>query len=171
GFSDFFGIWAFGFRILIALCASSILHAAASDALFDQGLAAYRTNDYSRAAAVFEQSFAQRPASGTLQNLGNAEWQQGHTGWAILAWEKAVWLDPFNHAARNNLRFGRRAAQVQSPDLTWYEVVSSWLPSSWWAWIAGVSLWLSVAMITLPDILRRPRAAWHQAVAALGLMV
>ena len=92
-FSDFFRISAFGLRILIAVFVSSILHAAASDALFDQGLSAYRANDYSRAAAVFEQSLARRPASGTLQNLGNAEWQQGHTGWAILAWEKAVWLE------------------------------------------------------------------------------
>ena len=112
-----------------------------------------------------------QPASGALQNLGNAEWRCGSTGAAILAWEQARWLDPFNQSARQNLRFARKTAQLEAPDLAWYEVVSTWLPASWWAWIAGISLWLAVGMGMLPGILRLRKATWHQAVAALGLMV
>ena len=142
--------------------------AASADALFREGTGAYRAGDYSRAARAFSEAAGRRPASGTLQNLGNAQWQGGQTGRAIVAWEQALWLDPFNRAARDNLRFARKAAQVEAPELSWDEVVSTWLPIDWWAWITGASLWLAVGMVLLPGILRCRKAAWHQAVAALG---
>ena len=158
--------------LLLASCVWPISAPAQSaNALFQAGVTAYRTNDYARAAEAFSQSVALQPASGALQNLGNAEWQRHRTGAAILAWEQALWLDPFNQSARQNLRYARKNAQLESPDLAWYEVISTWLPVSWWAWIAGVSLWLSVGVVLLPGILRRRKATWHQAIAALGLMV
>ena len=142
-----------------------------AEALFQAGVTAYRAGDYALAAEAFSQSITLQPASGALQNLGNAEWQRHRTGAAILAWEQALWLDPFNQAARQNLRYARKNAQLEAPDLAWYEVISTWLPVSWWAWIAGVSLWLSVGVVLLPGILRQRKATWHQAIAALGLMV
>lgn len=142
-----------------------------ADALFHDGTEAYRAADYARAAIVFREAARQQPASGTLQNLGNAQWRLGRTGLAVLAWEQALWLDPFNAAARGNLRFARKAAQLEIPELTWYEVVSTWLPVNWWAWIAGLSFWLAVGMGLLPGILRLRKAAWHQAVAAFGLAI
>ncbi len=147
------------------------LSAASADTLFKAGVSAYRAGDYSTAAAAFRQSVNLRPASGALQDLGNAEWQRHSVGAAILAWEQALWLDPFNSAARQNLRFARKTAQLEAPELAWYEVVSTWLPVNWWAWIAGASLWLAVGMGSLPGILRRRQATWHQATAAVGLMV
>ncbi len=158
--------------LLLALFASlPILSAATPDALFRDGANAYRAAEYAHAAESFRQSAALEPGSGALQNLGNAEWQCRRKGAAILAWEQTLWLDPFNHAARQNLRFARKTAQLEAPDLAWYEVVSSWLPVSWWAWIAGASLWLAVGVGTFPGILRRRKATWHQAAAAFGLMV
>jgi hypothetical protein len=121
-----------------------------------------------QAAGAFAQSAAVQPAGGTLQDLGNAEWELGHAGTAILAWEQALWLDPFNKFARSNLRFGRRTAQLESPELAWYEVVSSWLPATSWAWVAGLSLWVAVSISTVPGMLRWRKAAWHQAVAAFA---
>ena len=145
--------------------------AASPEALFHEGAAAYRAADYAKAAQLFRLAASTRPAPGTLQNLGNSEWQRGQTGEAIRAWEQSAWFDPFNAAARNNLRFARKEAQLEAPELTWYEVVSTWLPPHWWAWIAGGSLWLAVGMTLLPGIFRRPKAGWHQTVAALGLMI
>jgi len=171
GFRPSFGLRysAFGFLLLPFLSLSAF--ASLPDALFQTGVAAYRAADYSVAAAAFRQSVALEPASGALQALGNAEWQQRRTGDAILAWEQALWLDPFNESARQNLRFVRKTAQLEAPELAWYEVISTWLPVSWWAWIAGGSLWLAVAMVLLPGILRRRKATWHQAIAAVALMV
>jgi tetratricopeptide (TPR) repeat protein len=144
---------------------------APADALFRFATNSYYAGNYSQAAGALAQAAILQPAAGTLQNLGNAEWQRGRTGSAILAWEQAIWLDPFQTSARANLRFARRTAQLEIPDLAWYEVVSSWLPTNWWAWVAGLSLWLAIGVNTVPGILRWPKLAWHQAVAALGLAI
>ena len=155
--------------LVVGLCDTGV-RAAPFEELFQEGVAAYRAADYASAAKAFRQSIARQPASGALQNLGNAEWKLDHTGAAILAWEQALWLDPFSTPARMDLRFARKTAQLEAPELAWYEVISTWLPANSWAWIAGVSLWLAVGMVMLPGILRLRKAAWHQAVAALGFM-
>lgn len=136
---------------------------------FQSGTTAYESGDYGRAAEAFREAAAKRPSSGALQNLGNAEWQRGRNGEAVLAWERALWVNPFNGDARNNLRFARETAQLDSPELTWYEIASAWLPVNWWAWLAGISLWAAIAALVLPGVLRWRKAAWPQAVAALGL--
>ena len=160
--------------VFLPLMASLVTLSAASvspDALFQAGVSAYHGGDYPAAAAVLREAVAREPSSGALHNLGNAEWQNHRAGAAILAWEQARWLDPFNPSTRQNLRFARKTAQLEAPELAWYEVISTWLPVNWWAWIAGVSFWLAIGMVTLPGILRRRKTTWHQAVAALGLMI
>ncbi|HWI59940.1 MAG TPA: hypothetical protein VNZ22_22110, partial [Bacillota bacterium] len=161
-----------GWRILLLLFGLTATgYGAPAEALFRTGTNAYSAGDYTLAAQTFREAALRQPASGTLQNLGNAEWERGQAGVAILAWEQALWLDPFNGSARNNLRFARKTAQLESPELTWYEVVSTWLPVNWWAWIAGLSFWLAIGMVLLPGIFRRHKATWHQALAAFGLAV
>jgi hypothetical protein len=145
--------------------------AAEPDSNFTDGVKAYDSGDFTAAAGAFERSATSQPASGSFQNLGLAEWKRGRTGEAVVAWERALWLDPFNSATRTNLRFARHTAQLDTPNLAWYEVVSSWLPVNWWAWIAGLSLWVAVGMSVLPGILRWPKLAWHQALAAVGMTV
>ena len=157
--------------LLVGCIWPSAVSALSAQTLFQAGVIAYRANDYARSAEAFRQSVALQPASGALHDLGMAEWQCHHSGPAILAWEQALWLDPFNQSVRQNLHFARKSAQLEAPDLAWYEVISTWLPASWWAWIAGASLWLAVGIVLLPDILRRRKATWHQAIAAVALMV
>jgi hypothetical protein len=106
-----------------------------------------------------------------LHNLGNAEWKRNQVGEAVLAWERAQWLDPFSANTRANLRFARQAAQLPAPQLTWFEICSTWLPVNAWAWLAAGSFWLAVALVMLPGILRWRKADWHQAVAAAGFAV
>jgi hypothetical protein len=142
-----------------------------ANAPFQDGTKAYQMADYARASRAFRKSAGLQLASGTLQNLGNAEWQRGEVGSAILAWEQALWIDGFNQAARQNLSYARKAAELESPEFSWHEAVSTWLPVNSWAWITGASLWWAGGMVLLPGIMRRPRAAWHQATAALGLTI
>jgi len=171
GFRPSFGLRVSAFGLLLAPLLGLSAFASLPDALFHTGVDAYRAAEYTQAAAAFRQSVTFQPSSGALQALGNAEWQQHRNGDAILAWEQALWLDPFNDSARQNLRFARKTDQLEAPELAWYEVISTWLPVSWWAWIAGGSLWLAVAMVLLPGILSRRKATWHQAIAAMSLMV
>jgi len=138
---------------------------------FQQASQAYVAGGFEQAAILFGEAAAAAPAAGTLHNLGNAEWQCGRTGPALLAWERAQWLDPFSPSTRINLRFARKTAQLDAPDLAWYEVCSTWLPADAWSWIACLSFWLAVAMMTLPGILRWRKADWHQGLAAAGFAV
>jgi len=167
-FALLLGFWILGYGPVVA---GEISLAASPSELFQDGTTAFRANDYVSAIKAYRQSAAIQPASGTLQDLGLAEWHRGHAGAAVLCWEQSLWLEPFNVSARGNLRYARKVAQLEAPELTWYEVVSTWLPANSWAWIAGISFWVAVAMVMLPAIFRQPKAAWHQALAALGLTI
>jgi hypothetical protein len=70
-----------------------------------------------------------------------------------------------------NLKFARQVAQVDAPQLKWFETASTWLPPDVWVWLAGASLWLAVGALVLPGFFRRKKSNWQQALAALGLGV
>jgi hypothetical protein len=158
--------------ILLAavLCAAEFSHAATND-FFTQGVGLSQAGEFPEASSAFEKSAKSQPAAGTLVNLGIVEWRRGHAGAAILAWEQAKWIDPFDPRANENLQFARSAAQVDLPPLQWFEAASTWLPPDAWAWLAAASLWLAAGMMTLPGILRRRKAGWQQTLAALALGV
>jgi tetratricopeptide (TPR) repeat protein len=141
---------------------------AATNDFFARGLAASRAGDFSEAAEAFQKCVQQQPAAGALVNLGLAEWQRGHAGAAILAWEQARWIDPFDARAAQNLRFARTVTQADEPQLKWFEAASTWLPPAAWVWIAGASLWLTVGALVLPGVFRRKKSGWPQTAAALG---
>jgi tetratricopeptide (TPR) repeat protein len=150
------------------LCLAQDCHAATTNGFFAQGVAFSQEGQFLEAAAAFEKSAQAQPASGTRVNLGIAEWRRGHAGTAILAWEQAKWIDPLDARAAENLEFAREAAQLDAPQLKWFEAASAWLPSDAWAWLTAASLWLAVGMILLPGVLRWRKAGWQQALAALA---
>lgn len=155
-----------GLSLLLVVAAQDCL--VAGEVRFHDGLVAYEAGQYDTAAQMFRDSLAKQPASGTLLNLGLAEWHRGRVGEAIMFWEQSAWLDSFNRDARQNLLFAREAAEVNPPELTWFERASTWLPANTWTWIAGGSLWLAVGMVTLPGIFRARKAGWHQTLAAMA---
>jgi hypothetical protein len=110
-------------------------------------------------------------SSGALHNLGVAEWKVGRHGHAILAWERALLMDPFKRNTEANLRFARHNARVDAPSLAWHERYSAALPGAWWLVIASAGLWGGVALLVLPRLLGWRRADWHQGVAATLLAV
>ena len=160
----------FGCGIVFAALffATGIGHAAATNDWFTQGVALNRAGQFPEAAAAFAQSEKIQPAAVTLVNLGITEWQRGRAGAAILAWEQARWIDPFDARAEADLRFARAVAQVEEPPLKWFETASTWLPPNAWFWLAGASLWLAVGALVLPGIFRRRKAGWQQTLAALA---
>ncbi len=143
---------------------------AATNDFFAQGVTAIRAGDFSDAAAAFQKSVKEKPAAGSLVDLGIAEWQRGHAGAAILAWERAQWIDPFDGRAAQNLKFARIITQVDDPQLGWFESASTWLPPDVWVWIAGASLWVAVGALMLPGVFRMKKTGWQQTLAAFGLV-
>lgn len=156
------------FIFLAAIFLAAEISRAATNDFFAQGVKLNRAGQFPEAAAAFENSVRQRPSSGALVNLGVTEWQRGRAGAAILAWEQARWIDPFDARAVANLKFARDAAQLDAPQLKWFETASAWLPPGAWMWLAGASLWLAVGALVLPGIFRRRNSGWPQALAALG---
>ncbi len=139
--------------------------------LFRDGLERYAHGSFEQAATLFRNVTVTSPSAAAFHNLGNAEWKTGRSGEAILAWERAQWLRPSYANTRANLRFARKTAQLDAPNLAWYEICSTWLPVNGWAWIAGLTFWLAAAMVLLPGILRWRKADWHQGLAAAALAI
>ena len=144
---------------------------AARSSYFGQGIGLSRAGQFPEAAAAFQNEIKCQPSSGALVNLGLAEWQGGHAGTAILAWEQAAWLNPHDAAAKQNLKFARQVAQVDAPELRWFETVSTWLSPGAWVWLAGAGLWLAVGALVLPRVFRRKKIGGQQVLAALGVCV
>ena len=154
---------------LFALLSVTQRAIAVTNDLFLRGLEEYRAGQFTEAAKSFRAAVERGPASGTLVNLGLTEWRRGRAGRAILAWEQARWIDPFDTRARANLAYARQLTGVEPPDYSWYERASTWLPANAWAWLVGGSLWLAIGLTVLPGVFRWHKPAWPQALAALGL--
>ena len=144
---------------------------AATNVFFTDGLAAARAGNFSDAAAAFESELKFQPSSGGLVNLGVVEWQRGRAGAALLAWERAAWINPLDEAAKQNLKFARAVAQVDAPELRWHESLSTWLPGNWWLWVAGAGLWLVAGALVLPRVLRWKKTGGQQMLVAFGVVV
>jgi len=157
--------------LVMAVCLFVVDGRAATDDFYVRGLPAARAGNFPEAASVFENELKHQPSSGVFVDLGITEWQRGHAGAAILAWERAAWIDPYDAQANQNLKFARTVAQVDAPELRWFETASTWLPPNAWVWIAGASLWLAVGALVLPRVFRWRRSGWQQSLAALGFCV
>jgi hypothetical protein len=156
------------FAILALLWTSGLR----AETAFQQGCSAYESGDHPRAEAIFSAlADGPRPAAGVLRNLGNAQWKNGRTGPAILSWERAAWISPFDSDARNNLRFARHVAQLNAPELAWHEAASTWLPVNVWPWLAMGALWFAASLLVLPGVFGWTRREWHQALVAAALAV
>lgn len=156
--------------VVVLIFSEDVCHAATNDS-FAQGVKFSHAGQFPEAASAFAKAAHVAPAAGILVNLGLAEWQRGHAGAAMLAWEQARWIDPFDPRAGANLKFAQAVAQVAEPQLKWFEVASTWLPPDAWVWIAGASLWVAVGLLTLPRFLRWRKAGWQQTLAALAFGV
>jgi tetratricopeptide (TPR) repeat protein len=156
------------FLLLCALLLSLGISRSMATSQFEEGIEAFEAGKFPQAANAFRASLKEQSTPDTFLNLGLTEWRRGRAGAAILAWEQALWLDPTHKAASENLEFAREVKQLDLPDFAWHELPSTWLPANYWAWLAFLTFWSSVAMVILPTALRWRKASWHQGVAALS---
>jgi len=156
----------------VLICAASASTPPSADERFRKAGTAYADGEFADAVYDLRELVNEgRFASGAQHNLGNSEWKVGRHGYAVLAWERAHSLNPFNPNTSANLRFARHTARVEAPTLAWHERYSTLLPGDWWLVIASIGLWGGVVMLTLPRLLGWRRADWHQGLAAALLAV
>jgi tetratricopeptide (TPR) repeat protein len=141
-------------------------------AAFQKGLAAYTASDFAGAAQNFTEDLKHAPSAEGWRNLGNAQWQAGLAGPALLAWQRALWINPSDPNAAASLRFARQSAQLDEWPLRWWETYSLWLPPNTWTWLATACFWLTVALVFVwPVILGWRKSAWTQSLAAVAFGV
>ena len=160
------GAWLMGVFIWLA----SIAAGHSQTNRFAAGVVAYEARDFALAAQLFREELKHSPSAEAWRNLGLSEWQQEPDGAGILAWERALWLNPFDAEAAASLRFARQSAQLGEFPLRWWETFSTLLPARVWAWLAAGSFWLALGLAFVwPVILGRRRSAWTQLLAAVAV--
>ncbi|MEO6740266.1 MAG: hypothetical protein ABIP20_08440, partial [Chthoniobacteraceae bacterium] len=127
---------------LLALIASQCRAASSPEDRFSKASAAYAAGEFAEAVGELRELVSNGNFSAAaLHNLGDAEWKVGRQGHAVLAWERALSLDPSSRNTEANLRFARHNARVDAPSLAWHERYSTALPGGWWIAIASAGLW------------------------------
>lgn len=120
--------------------------------LFEEANEAYRAGDHQAAfdayAAIAASRFRTREV---LANAGNAAWQAGDPGRAVLFYERALVIDPRYDLARENLaRIQPETNLGGEPDPA--EVLAAWFrstPNGMWAGLVLVALGLLSAAIAM----------------------
>lgn len=94
--------------------------------LFSQANAQYAEGNYAEAAAQYEQVIAEHPSAEAYYNLGNAYFKQGELAQAILAYERALRIEPSYKDAKHNLLFAQSRI-VDNIEDTQSFFLSNWL--------------------------------------------
>ena len=115
----------------------------------------YVNGHYSEAATIYEQMAAQGVTDSTLfYNLGNAYYQQGDLGRAVLNYQRAAELDPRDADIEANLELVRTQVANQLPSdaagplVATADLTDNWLTLNETAVIA-LSLWFVLVVLLL----------------------
>ncbi len=113
-----------------------------NNALFEQGKAQYKAENYQEAIAQWKQILDNGSHSAELYfNLGNAYYKLNQIGPSIYYYEKALQLAPNDRDIKNNLTFAQNAAidviepLPQTFFAKWDQKVSKLLDFDSWAWV------------------------------------
>lgn len=116
---------------------------------------AYAADNFAEAVAGYEQVIADEGSSSPLYyNLGNAYYRHGKLGKAVIAYERALKIDPSNSDAAFNLAFvNRQLADKQRTDKStlgiMFDKVIGWFSPDQWAWICCGIFILSLALVAV----------------------
>jgi hypothetical protein len=134
------------------ICAGRLLAVQAGvDSLWTDAQDAYLKNDFGGAALRFEEYLANAPGSfQAMYNLGNCYLQDGNTGKAILWYERAGKIRPFDPDLRHNLSIAKERRKDPVVEIReffavrWIKAVSGLLPVKWWGVLSVGLFWILV---------------------------
>ena len=153
----------------------------ASLATFESGNTAYADGRYRDAVALYQTIIAEQPNAKASEmarvyyNLGNAQFKQGELAQAILAYERALRLDPRNEDIKHNLRFAqsRITDDIKDNDFflsSWVKAVRNSASEEVWRWVS-VGLFIlglvGILLFLLSPILWLRKSAFYIALLAL----
>jgi len=111
-----------------------LLHADDSDSDLDAANRAYTSGNYDESAKLFQQIIDTRGFSAPLCfDLANAEAKAGHTGAALLNYERARYLAPTDADIDHNLQLARKQAGLDPNSYRWWQIAL--LSINWMVWL------------------------------------
>jgi len=126
-----------------------LLHADSSDSELDAANRAYTYGSYDESAKLFQQIITMRGYSAPLCfDMANAEAHAGHTGAALLNYERARYLAPADRDIDHNLQLARKQAGLEPNSYRWWQIAL--LSINWTVWLeimAACLLLIFLAMI------------------------
>ncbi|MDE6371425.1 MAG: tetratricopeptide repeat protein [Duncaniella sp.] len=124
-----------------------------ADEIIAQADSAYTADDFQKAIELYNYTLGAFGSSSQIYfNLGNSYYRMGQMGKAILAYERALRLDPANKDARENLAFvnaritdrpGERGTFLSNA----LDSISGYLSSNSWGWIALICFAITMSGI------------------------
>lgn len=114
---------------------------------------AYSKNNYITAIQLYEQILKQGESAEVYYNLGNSYYKHNEIAKAVLNYERALLLEPYNGDIRNNLEIARgKTLDKANPDtefffVTWAKALGNQLSSDGWARLGIVCFILFLASV------------------------
>ena len=112
--------------------------------LFTDANTQYADGNYAEAAMQYELIIAQQPSAEAYYNLGNAYFKQGELARAILAYERALRIEPSYKDAKHNLLFAQSRI-VDNIEDTQSFFLSNWLKAVRNA--LGLQTWIILSIV------------------------
>ena len=112
--------------------------------LFTDANTQYADGNYTEAAMQYELIIAQQPSAEAYYNLGNAYFKQGELAQAILAYERALRIEPSYKDAKHNLLFAQSRI-VDNIEDTQSFFLSNWLKAVRNA--LGLQTWIILSIV------------------------
>ncbi|MBR1808271.1 MAG: tetratricopeptide repeat protein [Paludibacteraceae bacterium] len=137
--------------ILLIIALSVATGAASAQTTLDEANQLYADGNYTDAAAAYEYMLQDTPSAELYYNLGNAYFRQNELAKAILNYERALRLKPYNKDARYNLRFAqsRIIDNIEEKDAffisQWVTSLRNLLNESTWSLISICLFLLTIA--------------------------
>jgi len=131
--------------ILLVLLPLQSLASEPADSLWNAGVTAYSEGRWGDASVAWDSILSQGQESAELYfNLGNALFKQNDLAGAILAYERAIKLDPSNSSVRYNLDFANSMIQDK------IEVVPEFFVEEWGrkaCWLLPSGTWAVLCLV------------------------
>jgi len=125
-----------------------LLHADGSDSDLDAANRAYTSGNYDESAKLFQQIIDTRGFSAPLCfDLANAEVKAGHTGAALLNYERARYLAPTDGDIDHNLQLARKQARLDPNSYRWWQIAL--LSINWMVWLVIMAACLLLIFLAI----------------------
>ena len=158
-------------------CIASTLSAQTT---FEEANQLYADGNYTDAVAAYEHLLQEHPAAEVYYNLGNAYYRQNELAKAILNYERALRLKPYDKDARYNLQFAqsRIIDNIEDKDAffikKWVTALRNLLAESTWCIIAIAMFLLTITgafVFAFSRNIGLRKAGFHTAWIALLLSI